>query len=67
MWNQMIPLADDVDAIVLDCQGLNLNNQSEENMSEKSVPNSYMEEKLFTLALLLSSQMVFNTKGPITD
>ena len=63
MWNQMIPLGNEVDGIVLDCQGLNLDgaiNEGEEDSSE-------LEEKLFTLALLLSSQLVFNTKGHITD
>ena len=59
----MIPLGNEVDGIVLDCQGLNLDgaiNEGEEDSSE-------LEEKLFTLALLLSSQLVFNTKGHITD
>lgn len=63
IWNQMIPLGNEVDGIILDCQGLTTDggaNDGEEDTTE-------LEEKLFTLAMLLASQLVFNTKGHITD
>ena len=62
IWNQMVPLANDVDGIVLDCQGMTV-----EGNGEDGEVNSDLEEKLFTLAMLLASQLVFNTKGHITD
>ena len=52
----------EVDAILLDCQGLSLNDGQTKEMCD-----SEAEEKLFTLAILLASQLVFNTKGHITD
>jgi len=60
VWNQMVPLGDDVDGIVLDCQGLSIDGCDDND-------NNDIEEKLFTLAILLASQLVFNTKGHITD
>ena len=38
-----------------------------EGSGEDGEVNSDLEEKLFTLAMLLASQLVFNTKGHITD
>lgn len=62
MWNQMVPLGNETDGILLDCQGMSLEDaECEDNTS------SELEEKLFTLAVLLASQLVFNTRGHITD
>lgn len=55
-----------MDAIVLDCQGLKVEGEagSEESGGADS---SDIEEKLFLLSVMLSSQLVFNTRGAITD
>ena len=65
MWNQVVPVGNEVDGIVLDCQGLT-DGTGEENEAGDQASGD-LEEKLFTLALLLASQLVFNTKGHITD
>ena len=66
MWNQVVPVGNEVDGIVLDCQGLTLDGTGAENDVGDAM-NGDLEEKIFTLALLLASQLVFNTKGHITD
>ena len=58
MWNQLMPLSDDTEAILLDCQGIG---------DDQSGMGLEVEEKLFALALTLSSQFVFNTRGHITE
>ena len=55
MWSEAIPLSHDVEALLFDCEGLNAR-------------NSYsVDVKLFIMSLLISSQLVFNTVGHITD
>ena len=56
-----MPVGNEVEGIILDCQGL-----SQEG-GDGNGGDSDVEEKLFTLALLLASQFVFNTRGHITD
>jgi len=56
MWSQPVPLSEDVDALVLDCEGLNSEDRSYD-----------IDVKLFALCLLMSSQFVFNSVGTITD
>ena len=58
MWNKMLELGDDAEGILLDCQGIG---------DDQSGMSCEVEEKLFALALLLSSQFVFNTRGHITE
>ena len=53
-----MPLSDDTEAILLDCQGIG---------DDQSGMGLEVEEKLFALALTLSSQFVFNTRGHITE
>ena len=67
MWNQTVPLGNDVDGIILDCQGLTLDGNGTGVNGEQNQSSSDIEEKLFTLTILLASQLVFNTKGHITD
>ena len=56
IWNQLIPVSGEYDALILDCQGLN---------DEDSHPD--VDLKLLALSMLLSSQFVFNTFGLISD
>ena len=56
IWSQPISLSEEVDALVLDCEGLN----SEARPYEVDV-------KIFALCMLLSSQFVFNSVGSITE
>ena len=58
MWNQMLELSDETEGILLDCQGLG---------DDQSGMSCEVEEKLFALALVLSSQFIFNTRGHITE
>ena len=56
MWNKFIPLNDDVDAILLDTEGLNSTDRALET-----------DIKIFALSILLSSIFVFNQIGHITE
>jgi len=56
MWSRPLRVNEDTDALVLDCQGLN-----------EEGSNYELDVKLFTLSLLLSSQLIFNTTGLISD
>jgi len=56
MWSRPLRVNEDTDALVLDCQGLN-----------EEGSNYELDVKLFTLSLLLSSQLIFNTSGLISD
>ena len=56
MWNKTIPIKDDVDAILLDTEGLNSTDRSLD-----------IDVKIFALSILLSSTFVFNQIGHITE
>lgn len=56
IWNQLIPVCSEFDALILDCQGLN---------DDDSHPD--VDLKLLAMSMLLSSQFVFNTVGLISD
>lgn len=56
MWNKMVPLNDDVDAILLDTEGL--------NSTDRSID---VDVKIFSISILLSSMFVFNQIGHITE
>ena len=56
MWSEPIPLSETTDALLLDCEGLNGGDRSYD-----------IDVKLFVLSLLLSSQLVFNSIGHISD
>ena len=56
IWNQLIPVCSEFDALILDCQGLN---------DDNSHPD--VDLKLLAISMLLSSQFVFNTVGLISD
>jgi hypothetical protein len=49
MWNKTIPLKDDVDAILLDTEGLNSTDRTMD-----------IDVKIFALSILLSSTFIFN-------
>ena len=66
IWNQVVPLGNEVDGLILDCQGLSIDGRGADG-EDQTYQSSDIEEKLFTLAILLASQLVFNTKGHITD
>jgi len=63
IWNQVVPMGNEVDGLLLDCQGLSL----DDGQANDSGEPGDIDEKLFTLSILLASQLVFNTKGHITD
>lgn len=56
MWNKLIPLSHDVDAILLDTEGLNSTDRTGD-----------VDVKIFSLAIILSSIFVFNQIGHITE
>jgi hypothetical protein len=56
MWNKLIPLNDDVDAILLDTEGLNSTDRSLD-----------IDVKIFAISILLSSTFIFNQIGHITE
>ncbi len=56
MWNKLVPLSEDVDAILLDTEGLNSTDRSLD-----------LDVKIFSLSILLSSIFVFNQIGHITE
>lgn len=49
MWNKLVPLSPDIDAILLDTEGLNSTDRSLD-----------LDVKIFSLSILLSSIFVFN-------
>ena len=56
MWNKLIPLSDEVDALLLDTEGLG------------STDREFATDiKIFALSILLSSTFVFNQIGHITE
>ena len=55
LWNKLVPINSEFDALVLDCQG----------MSEDTHPD--VDLKLMALCMLLSSSFIFNTVGLISD
>ena len=56
MWSKLIPLSSEVDAILLDTEGLNSTDRTLD-----------IDIKLFSLSILLSSTFVFNQIGHITE
>ena len=56
MWNKFISLNDDVDALLLDTEGLNSTDRALET-----------DVKVFALSILLSSVFIFNQIGHITE
>lgn len=56
MWSKPIHISTEVDALILDCEGINSDSRPYD-----------IGVKVFALCLLLSSQLVFNSKGTITD
>ena len=56
MWNQLIPLSDDIDALLLDTEGLGSTDREFE-----------IDIKIFALSILLSSTFVFNQIGHISE
>lgn len=56
MWNNLIPLSQDVDALLLDTEGLNSTDRTLD-----------IDIKIFSLSILLSSVFVFNQLGHITE
>ena len=56
MWSKPIPLNEEVDAILLDTEGLNSTDRSFD-----------IDIKIFALSILLSSTFVFNQIGHITE
>ena len=57
-----MPVGNEVDGLLLDCQGLSI-----DDGQAQEIEQSATEEKIFTLTVLLASQILFNTKGHITD
>ena len=62
IWNKPVPVGNEVDGLLLDCQGLSI-----DDGQAQEIEQSATEEKIFTLTVLLASQILFNTKGHITD
>eukprot|EP00347_Sterkiella_histriomuscorum_P019169 403342679 len=56
MWNKLVPLSEDVDALLLDTEGLNSTDRTLD-----------IDIKIFSLSILLSSIFVFNQIGHITE
>jgi len=56
MWNKLVPLNDEVDAVLLDTEGLNSTDRTMD-----------LDVKIFSLSILLSSIFVFNQIGHITE
>jgi GTPase Era involved in 16S rRNA processing len=56
MWNRIIPLNDEVDAILLDTEGLGSTDREFET-----------DIKIFSLSILLSSTFVYNQIGHINE
>lgn len=62
MWDRLIPLTGEqgedlgIDLVVLDAEGLNSSRRGFDD-----------DVKMFAVAVLLSSQIVYNQRGPITD
>lgn len=56
MWNKLVPLSQDVDALLLDTEGLNSTDRTLD-----------IDIKIFSLSILLSSIFVFNQIGHITE
>jgi hypothetical protein len=56
MWNKLIPINDEVDALLLDTEGLGSTDREFET-----------DIKIFALSIMLSSTFVFNQIGHITE
>ena len=56
MWNKLIPLSEELDAILLDTEGLGSTDREFET-----------DIKIFALSILLSSTFVFNQIGHINE
>ncbi len=56
MWNRLVPLNEEVDAILLDTEGLGSTDREFET-----------DIKIFALSILLSSTFVFNQIGHINE
>ena len=57
IWGKPISLNDDIKLLILDCQGINNIKDNEDNISHK----------LFILSVLLSTSVVYMTKGELTN
>ena len=55
LWGKPIKLSNDSNLLILDCQGLNKSD------------NHNISQKLFILSILLSTCVVYNTKGELTE
>jgi len=58
IWGKPIELSDDIKLLILDCQGINNDNKDTANN---------INYKLFMLSILLSTSLVYVTKGELTD
>ena len=58
IWGKPIELSDDIKLLILDCQGINNDNKDTANN---------INYKLFMLSVLLSTSLVYVTKGELTD
>ena len=56
MWNKLIPISDEIDALLLDTEGLGSTDREFE-----------VDIKIFALSILLSSTFVFNQIGHISE
>ena len=56
MWNKLVPLSAEVDALLLDTEGLNSTDRTMD-----------VDVKIFSISILLSSIFVFNQIGHITE
>ena len=58
IWGKPIELSDDIKLLILDCQGINNDNKDTANN---------INYKLFMLSVLLSTSLVYVTKGELTN
>ena len=56
MWNKLVPISEDLDAVLLDTEGLGSTDREFET-----------DIKIFALSILLSSTFVFNQIGHINE
>jgi hypothetical protein len=56
IWNKPIPINDEVDAILMDTEGLNSTDRTLD-----------VDAKIFSLSILLCSTFVYNQIGHITE
>ena len=59
IWGKPIVIDDETRLLILDCQGINNNNNKDD------INN--INQKLFILSILLSTNLIYVTKGEITN